>query len=69
MKKFENLGRTLSKAEQRKILGGAEPKDNSCNTYCGSGSGVTCTDTCTNSVDAGNGSNPNVPGGDKLCVR
>jgi hypothetical protein len=37
------------------------------NTYCGSGSGVTCGAGCT-CDDAGNGKNPNVPGGDKLCA-
>lgn len=41
MKKFENLGRMLSKEEQKMILGGDAPEGGSnggyCNCYCGDG--------------------------------
>ena len=59
----------LSKDEMKKVIGGLEdPGESSCNTYCGSGSNYTCKGQCFTCEDAGNGRNPNVPGGDKLCV-
>lgn len=61
----------LTKAELKKIIGGnggGSGSSNSCNAYCGQGSGYTCTTVCQICDDAGGGSNPNVPGGDKLCV-
>ncbi|MBA3285725.1 MAG: hypothetical protein H0U27_11790 [Nitrosopumilus sp.] len=67
MKKFKNLGRILSKAEQKNILGGNVP-GNSCNAYCGVGSGQQCDTVCPHCVDAGNGSGTG-PGQDKLCVK
>lgn len=68
MKKFESLGRSLSKEEQKKVMGGlSEPNDNTCNAYCGTGSNVTCSGKCPRCEDAGNGANPNKPGGDKMC--
>ncbi|MCW3074287.1 MAG: hypothetical protein JWP69_1356 [Flaviaesturariibacter sp.] len=73
MKKFQSLGRSLSGSEMRMILGGDEPVsiigegDSTCNAYCGSGSGVTCSGRCVTCGDAGNASNPNVRGGDKIC--
>lgn len=70
MKKLQSLGKILNKTEQKKIIGGVEddPGCGTGDTYCGSGSGVTCCAgyTCD---DAGNAQNPNVPGGDKLCSR
>lgn len=69
MKKLENLGRILSKLEQKSILGGVLPiDDNACNAYCGVGSGQSCDSVCPHCVDAGNGSGTK-PGQDKLCVR
>jgi hypothetical protein len=72
MKKLQTLGKVLSRHEQKKILGGDDyssaPGDY-CNVYCGSGSNITCKGTCSNCVDAGNGANPYVAGGDKLCAR
>lgn len=68
MKKFQSLGRNLSKEEQKRIMGGVVAGDN-CNTYCGEGSGVVCnTGKCGYCVDAGNGQNPTKPGGDKMCA-
>lgn len=67
----------LSKEEMKKIIGG-ETKPNycgssdpggCCNVYCGTGSGQKCIGNCGICADAGNGQNPGVPGGDKLCVR
>ena len=73
MKNLESLGRSLSKAEQKRIMGGdgeVQNPDGDCgtaNTYCGEGSGVTCCSgrTCQPAL---NGSNPYVKGGDKLCA-
>lgn len=61
----------LTRSQLRQVLGGVvePPAGNSCNVYCGSGSHYTCTDTCKTCESAGNGQNPNVPGGDKLCVQ
>lgn len=68
MNNFKSLGRKLSKEEQKKISGGFDNPDcGTANTYCGSGSGVTCCKGLT-CQDAGNGQNPNIPGGDKLCA-
>ncbi len=74
MKKFESLGRTLGKAEQKKIKGGdygggyGGGGSSSCNVYCGTGSGGSCTDTCLRCEDAGNGKGSGV-GQDKMCFR
>lgn len=75
MNKFKSLGRMLSKEEQKKIKGGdgevgglgGDYDCGSGDTYCGSGSGVTC---CTGYTcqDAGNASDPYVKGGDKICA-
>lgn len=47
MKKFQSLGRSLTKDEQKKIQGGVDqdPISNSCNAFCNSD--ADCTDTCT----------------------
>lgn len=57
------------RSQMKNILGGLldEPPSD-CNVYCGSGSNATCKNVCTVCEPAGNGSNPNVKGGDKLCV-
>ena len=62
-----SLGRSLSKEDQKKVMGGVRDDSNTCNAYCGSGSNVTCSGKCPSCENAGNGANPNVPGGDKLC--
>jgi hypothetical protein len=62
-----NIQGKLSRTEMKSIMAGSGPGD-SCNVYCGSGSGYTCSGTCSSCEDAGNGQNPKVPGGDKLCV-
>lgn len=67
----------MTKEEMKKVMGGVEKGDycgsdklnGCCNTYCGTGSGVTCKGTCGSCVPAGNGTNPNTKGGDKLCVQ
>ena len=73
MKKFQALGRSLSKAEQKMIMGGVtDPGDGggccSNNSYCGTGSA--CVNKCCsgNCEAAGNASNPNTAGGDKICA-
>ena len=68
----------LTKDEMKKIIGGVEreggycgsdKQNGCCNIYCGTGSGVTCAGTCGTCDAAGNATNPNIPGGDKLCVQ
>lgn len=57
MKKFETLGRSLSKADQKKILGGADeevlpPEDGECSAYdkyCNTSKYINC---CTGYVCA-----------------
>ncbi|RTL55517.1 MAG: hypothetical protein EKK39_02730 [Sphingobacteriales bacterium] len=62
-----DLQQQLSKAAMKQIKAGSG-FGNSCNIYCGNNPSL-CTDTCTTCTPAGNASNPNVPGGDKICVR
>lgn len=50
MKKFEILGRSLTKAEQKQIGGGSG--GDSCNAFCTSDS--QCTSTCTKCVKMAN---------------
>ena len=69
MKKVASLGRSLSRDEMKHVLGGDAIEDNSCNVYCGDGANYTCNKVCLSCEDAGNGSNPNKPGGDKMCFR
>ena len=67
----------LSTDEMKKIIGGdsevnrcgRKGEAGCCNVYCGQGSGVQCEGTCGICDAAGNGQNPNVPGGDRLCVQ
>ena len=64
-----NIQGKLSRAEMKNIMAGSGADGcGDADTYCGAGSGVTC---CTGYTcqDAGNGQNPNVPGGDKMCNR
>lgn len=79
MKRIKNFGIAFSNSTQltrqqmKKVMGGQEASTtqsaDSCNAYCGDGSGYTCSGKCSTCDDAGNGQNPNVPGGDKLCVQ
>lgn len=50
MKKFETLGRSLSKNEQKKIMGGTYPDDGQCGSQCN----LTCTVTCNGETVNGN---------------
>ena len=68
----------MTKDEMKKVIGGVEREGNycgsdklngCCNIYCGTGSEVDCKGTCGTCTPAGNGQNPNIPGGDKLCVQ
>lgn len=74
MKKFEQLGRSLSRDEMKNVLGGSDAMSlegggSNCNVYCGQGAHVNCsTGECKFCVNAGNGQNPTIPGGDKLCA-
>lgn len=60
MKKFENLGKSLNKEEQKKIFGGNPPGEGGtngayCNCYCGDGqtfSDPTQLDGCCNSNES-----------------
>ena len=58
--------KSLTRNEMKKIMAGSG--GNSCNVYCGTGSGGSCTDTCLSCEDAGNGSGSG-RGQDKMCVR
>lgn len=60
-----NIEGKLSRAEMKNIMAGS---GSSCDVYCGSGSYYTCSGTCGSCQSAGNGSNPYVAGGDKLCL-
>lgn len=68
------LGRSLSKEEMKKVLGGGDSETiegdgSNCNVYCGRGANVNCGyDECNHCVDAGNGQTPTTPGGDKMCA-
>lgn len=62
----------------KQIIGGnflanycGSPTDtsNCCNAYYRQGSNMIYSGTCGTCDDAGNGHNPNVSGGDKLCVQ
>jgi hypothetical protein len=64
MKKLQNLGRSLSKIEQKKIVGGYG--DPYCDAYCGDPT-QSCGGNCPYCVDAGNASNPDKKGGSKIC--
>lgn len=57
----------LTREQLKKVVGGELGSADSCNVYCGDGSGYTCSGQCSSCEDAGNGKNPNVKGGDKLC--
>jgi len=59
--------KSLTRNEMKKIMAGSGGNCGTVDTYCGAGSGVICCQGLT-CEDAGNGQNPNVPGGDKLCA-
>ena len=71
MKKIEALGKSLNRAQQKAILGGygdsaEESEGSSCNAYCGSGSGYSCSGKCSSCEDAGNGAGSGA-GQKKMC--
>jgi len=63
-----NIKGKLSRDEMKKIMAGSGTDTSKCNAYCGSGSNVTCGGFCSTCEDAGNASNPGIPGGNKICA-